>query len=194
MWVIENARINSASVSSCVLHWLKQGKAGCTAVRKCVYLRLGSVYHILHVDGVLALVLALFLVLLLEYPFFADAEAAGYDKNHSHECNGHNGPCWHCNGKKNVSIGWKTICVLSPQGSESMRFSGFCSQVAMPLGSCFQTMRFSGLYFHDPMFKINIIFSGSCSQVPMYPALNVHYFLCSQSTRFLDLRILFLSS
>lgn len=71
---------------------IKPGKAGCTAPRECVYLRLGSVDHVLHVDGVLALVLALFLVLLLENPFFADAEAAGHNENHGHEGYSHDGP------------------------------------------------------------------------------------------------------
>lgn len=62
------------------------------AALQCLYLCLGSLDHVLHVDGVLALVLALFLVLLLEYPLFADAEAAGHDEDHGHERDGHNGP------------------------------------------------------------------------------------------------------
>lgn len=40
------------------------------------HLRFGPVHDVLHVDGVLALVLALLFVFLLEYPLFADAEAA----------------------------------------------------------------------------------------------------------------------
>lgn len=44
--------------------------------RESFYLSFGSVNDVLHVDGVFALVFALLLVFLLEYPFFADAEAA----------------------------------------------------------------------------------------------------------------------
>lgn len=45
--------------------------------RESFYLSFGSINDVLHVDGVFALVFALLLVFLLEYPFFADAEAAG---------------------------------------------------------------------------------------------------------------------
>lgn len=69
----------------CIYHLLK--KKGCSLKLACFstyepvrresfYLSFGSINDILHVDGVFALVFALLLVFLLEYPFFADAEAA----------------------------------------------------------------------------------------------------------------------
>ena len=41
-----------------------------------LYLGFGTIYDVLHVDGILALVFALLFVFLLENPLFADAEAA----------------------------------------------------------------------------------------------------------------------
>lgn len=43
---------------------------------KSRYLGFGPIYDVLHVDGIFALVFALLFVFLLEYPFFADTEAA----------------------------------------------------------------------------------------------------------------------
>lgn len=45
-------------------------------VVQSLYLGFGSIFDVLHVDGIFALVFALLFVFLLEYPFFADAEAA----------------------------------------------------------------------------------------------------------------------
>lgn len=41
-----------------------------------LYLGFGAIHHVLHIDGIFALIFALLFVFLLEYPFFADAEAA----------------------------------------------------------------------------------------------------------------------
>ena len=68
------------------------------AVVQSLYLGFRTVVHVHHVDGILALVFALLLVLLLEYPLLADAEAAGEDQAHGHEGDGDDGPIWHWRG------------------------------------------------------------------------------------------------